>query len=320
MRRIVFNLEDLTRIRVTATAGPIAETVFALELLSRPNNVYFSNWVQRVNAQVGSRSEAIRAIIKSIRPVPDLLWTLESSHASERISRLSGLSSSEILAAVHTFCRLAVMPNWRKMRRYLEAERDARGRILTTGGVGRLLSTLHPQVRWDPPVLEVPDEHDGEVLLNGRSLLLAPSLFLVNKSTVLLNADREDGQPVLSFAAPPDLKAANELWEEYDRDDQALSALVGRTRAAVLVALADSSSTTGELADRLSVSAAAISQHTGVLRAAGLISTRRNRNMVLHTLNPLGNALLSGDSLDGVRTATIPAQSPGRGDRHFSAS
>jgi DNA-binding transcriptional ArsR family regulator len=145
-------------------------------------------------------------------------------------------------------------------------------------------------------------------------------LFLVNRSAVLIDADREGGQPILSFAAPPDLKAANELWEEYDRGDEALSALVGRTRAAVLLALADNSSTTGELADRLSVSAAAISQHTGVLRAAGLISTRRNRNMVLHTLNSLGNALLSGDSLDGVHPAAISPSQRGRVDRHFSAS
>lgn len=320
MRRIIFNLEDLTRIRVMATAGPIAETVFALEMLSRPSDVYFNNWIQRVNTQLGSRSEAIRAITKATRPVPDLLWALESSRASERTSRLSGLSSSEILAAIHGFCRIAVMPDWRRMRRYLEAERDARGRILTTGGVGRLLSTLHPQVKWNPPVLEVPDEREGEVRLNGRSLLLAPSLFLVNKSTVLIDADREDGQPILTFAAPPDLKAANELWGEYDRGDQALSALVGRTRAAVLVALADSSSTTGELADRLSVSAAAISQHTGVLRAAGLISTRRNRNMVVHTLSSLGIALLSGDPLDLKYSTTFSGPRRGRAERHFSAS
>ncbi|ONI88793.1 hypothetical protein ALI22I_17575 [Saccharothrix sp. ALI-22-I] len=297
--------------------------MFALEMLSRPNNVYFSNWIQRVNTQLGSRAHAIRAIIKSTRPVPDLLFTLESSRASEKTTRSSGLSSSEILAAVDGFCRLAVMPNWRRMLRYLEAERDARGRILTTGGVERLLGTLHPQVKWNPPVLEVPDEREGDVRLNGRSLLLAPSLFLVNKSAVLIDADRADGQPILSFASPPDLKAANglwEMWDEYDRGDQALSALVGRTRAAVLLALADTSSTTGELADRLRVSAAAISQHTGVLRAAGLISTRRNRNMVLHTLNPLGTALLSGDTLDSAHLAAIPQPNRGLDGRRFSAS
>ncbi|WP_420807874.1 ArsR/SmtB family transcription factor [Amycolatopsis antarctica] len=72
-----------------------------------------------------------------------------------------------------------------------------------------------------------------------------------------------------------------------------MCALVGRTRAAVLNALSDSS-TTGELAERLGISAAGVSQHTGVLRSAGLITTRRNRNSVMHSITPLGVSLISG--------------------------
>lgn len=319
MRRVLFNLEALARIRVIATAGPVAESVFALDMLTRPNNANFNSWIQRVNTRLGTRSESIRALTKSTRPVPELLWTLEPSLAADKIAGSAGLSSGEVLATVHGFCRLAVMPNWRRVRRYLEVERETRGRILTSGGVERLLSTLHPQIKWNPPVLEVPDERGGDLRLDGRSLLLAPSLFLSSKTAVLIDADRADGQPILAFAAPPDFKAASDLWDTYDRGDQALSALVGRTRAAVLAALADSG-TTGELADRLSVSAAAISQHTGVLRAAGLINTRRNRNMVLHTLTPLGSALLSGDSLEPTSPARIPGSARLPADRDFSAS
>ncbi|WP_082122120.1 winged helix-turn-helix domain-containing protein [Frankia sp. CpI1-P] len=51
---------------------------------------------------------------------------------------------------------------------------------------------------------------------------------------------------------------------------------------------------TSQLADLLGVSSAAVSQHTAVLRAAGLIATRRNRNLVLHTITPLGRLLLRG--------------------------
>jgi DNA-binding transcriptional ArsR family regulator len=42
----------------------------------------------------------------------------------------------------------------------------------------------------------------------------------------------------------------------------------------------------------LGISPAAASQHASVLRNAGLLVTRRDRNTVLHTLTPLGSAML----------------------------
>jgi DNA-binding transcriptional ArsR family regulator len=42
----------------------------------------------------------------------------------------------------------------------------------------------------------------------------------------------------------------------------------------------------------LAISPAAASQHTTVLRNAGLLVSRRDRNTVLHTLTPLGAAML----------------------------
>lgn len=52
--------------------------------------------------------------------------------------------------------------------------------------------------------------------------------------------------------------------------------------------------TTGELARRLDISPAGASQHATVLRRAGLVLSTRRRNLVLHTLTPLGRALLGG--------------------------
>jgi DNA-binding transcriptional ArsR family regulator len=50
---------------------------------------------------------------------------------------------------------------------------------------------------------------------------------------------------------------------------------------------------TSEVARRLGISPAAASQHTTVLRNAGLLLSQRDRNMVRHTLTPLGRALLT---------------------------
>jgi DNA-binding transcriptional ArsR family regulator len=86
---------------------------------------------------------------------------------------------------------------------------------------------------------------------------------------------------------------AASLWDEPADTARSLGALVGQTRAAALQVLR-TSRTTSQLASELGISAAGASQHTAVLRQTGLITTRRVRNTVLHSLTPLGMALLTG--------------------------
>ncbi|CAM5272203.1 HTH arsR-type domain-containing protein OS=Streptomyces griseorubiginosus OX=67304 GN=DWG14_00121 PE=4 SV=1 [Streptomyces griseorubiginosus] len=50
--------------------------------------------------------------------------------------------------------------------------------------------------------------------------------------------------------------------------------------------------TTGELAARFGISGAAASQHTAVLRRAGLLLSVRRSRYVLHTITQVGIALL----------------------------
>ncbi|GDY53473.1 hypothetical protein SVIO_040960 [Streptomyces violaceusniger] len=70
-----------------------------------------------------------------------------------------------------------------------------------------------------------------------------------------------------------------------------LGKLVGQTRSAVLLEVGGGC-TTSELARRVGVSLASASQHASVLREAGLVHTLRQGSAVLHTLTPLGAALL----------------------------
>jgi DNA-binding transcriptional ArsR family regulator len=88
--------------------------------------------------------------------------------------------------------------------------------------------------------------------------------------------------PVLVYPAlRPDLRP-----ERFDGSRQALAALLGTTRAAALAAIGDGCSTT-DLARRVGVSAAAASQHATVLRNAGLITSHRDRNVMMHTVTAL---------------------------------
>ncbi|MEU9358658.1 helix-turn-helix domain-containing protein [Streptomyces sp. NPDC048301] len=72
-----------------------------------------------------------------------------------------------------------------------------------------------------------------------------------------------------------------------------LGALLGRAPASVLRATA-TGATTGELARSAGVAPSTASQHATALRKNGLIVTDRHASSVLHTLTPLGAALLRG--------------------------
>jgi DNA-binding transcriptional ArsR family regulator len=81
------------------------------------------------------------------------------------------------------------------------------------------------------------------------------------------------------------------LWEPDAVTSDALAALLGRTRAAMLALLA-APATTGDIAERLDVTPGAVSQHLGVLRAAGLVASRRDGRTLLHLRTERGDALL----------------------------
>jgi DNA-binding transcriptional ArsR family regulator len=75
-----------------------------------------------------------------------------------------------------------------------------------------------------------------------------------------------------------------------------LAAVLGRTRAKAIRAIAVGCTTT-EVAQVLGVATTTASEHATVLRNARLINTRRRRNVVLHTLTPLGMALLDANEV-----------------------
>lgn len=173
-------------------------------------------------------------------------------------------------------------PYWSQVSTLLEVDRNARAQIMMSGGVDQLLSTLHPAIRWRPPVLEVPGTgHD--IKLESTGLEIAPSLFLFSRSPILV--EQQGDRPLLLLYPIPVPRERENLWDPAPDGEQALGALLGRTRAAVLQVLTTTCTTT-EVGELVGISTAAASQHTAVLRAAGLITTLRSLNKVHHTLTP----------------------------------
>lgn len=127
----------------------------------------------------------------------------------------------------------------------------------------------------------------GTVRLAYDGLLLIPSVFVANIATHL-----EDPWPrTLIYGA----RGTAALWgarETAPRPD-ALTALIGRSRARLLSAL-DAPASTSHLARSLAMSPGAVGDHLAVLRDAGLLTRARSGRSVLYRRTPLGEALVAG--------------------------
>ncbi|WKX74029.1 helix-turn-helix transcriptional regulator [Streptomyces sp. XD-27] len=271
----------------------MSEAVFALHRFGRDRARSGIGWHKFVRERLGDDLPAIDEVVSEYRVVPDLLWLLERDGTdADSVPSAVRARARRLAQVVFLFCSAGILPYWSRMQARLEIERDMRGRMAITNGVEFLLAGLHPKVTWESSELRIASSFDLDIKLDGRGLTLSPSLFLPDKTCVLVRSERQSGVPALVFSTPLDLNDLESLPEESeDEGDRALAALVGATRAAALRALSESG-TTGDLSDRLGISLSGASKQATVLREAGLITTLRNRTTAMHTLTPLGLALL----------------------------
>ncbi|KAB1905837.1 helix-turn-helix transcriptional regulator [Micromonospora sp. AMSO31t] len=328
MLKVIFSREDILRTRVAPAADPVWELVLSLHLLQgRGRDPLLTEWRRTVARGLRTDTTAERyCLLLALNPprgyFPDFLTPYASKDGLDAgleavrgtpadllrrdLTRLaeenalpasaSALARGEPEVLTHLtdsmvrYQSLAVTPYWSRIQAAVEADRARRARAMLDGGAEGLLASLRPSMRWADGVLEVLDYPDSrELHLDGRGLLLVPSFFCARTPVALLDPSLP---PVLVYPVDRLGGLMPEAGGDADAAQrEALAALLGRTRAAVLEA-ADEGCTTGEVARRLRISAAAASQHTTVLRNAGLLVSHRERNTVLHTLTPLGRAVL----------------------------
>ncbi|GGM86313.1 ArsR/SmtB family transcription factor [Streptomyces fuscichromogenes] len=327
MLRVHFTADDLARVQVATELDPLWETTLGLQQLIRPGRGtrVFRSWRRQARALVGQRqlAEAVRLLavlvpgkgafpdflnpgaaangldagLDAVRGTPrerlgcelrlladcgpqgrrTPLWVRDLA-AGDR-GRMTDLT--DVMRAVHG---VVTAVDWPEAAALAEADRVLRARRLRDSGVHGLLGSLGPFARWEPPVLHVDYPADRDLRLAGRGLRLVPSYFCWPTPISLVDPELE---PVLVYPVDHGAPGAAEAGR------QALPTLLGHTRARVLTALGDTA-TTGELARLLRVSPASASQHVHALAAANLVRSHRTGNQVLHSLTPLGTALLSG--------------------------
>ena len=317
MLRIHFTPEDLARTRISAGPQPMWEILLSTNRLrERDGDVVFGGW----RRSVAARTPATTRLLTDLAPVvgyavdfltptgtaltlDDALETLRSTPQRRLRTDLAVLAGSRklpawtvslangcpdtlrrLVEAVDRYFAVCLAPYWARVRARVDQERARTGATLADSGWESVLERLHPTARWRYPVLEVgyPVEHD--LHLNGRGLHLVPSFFCRGLPTTFLDAEFE---PTLVY---PIEHAVG--WAEAD-PTQPLAALLGRTRARVLESLGERPGTTSDVASRTGTSLPTASQQAGTLRAAGLVQTRQNGQSVLHSITPLGRALLN---------------------------
>jgi DNA-binding transcriptional ArsR family regulator len=181
---------------------------------------------------------------------------------------------------------VALAPVWPRLKGLLDADVRYRARQITEGGAWRLFRGLHREVSFAGGSLRVARSYEYQVDLAGRGLLLVPSAFAWPEVFAVID---EPWQPSLIY--PP--RGVGTLWEHSHGPDasEALAALMGRSRALILAEL-DRPASTAELARRLGMGPSRVSQHLGVLRAAGLIAGHRQGRSVLYARTAPGQTLV----------------------------
>lgn len=343
MLRIHFTSEDYARVRLAGHPDPLWEIVCSLHRLQTKRGRWaFADWHRTTRDTLAGTQlgDAVRRLLVPLIPraryFPDFLTPHEASDGLDRglaaivdtpaarvahevnlLDQANGAPAwaptladrtarEELAKVLHAYHEAAVAPHHDRIRAMISGERALRARETLDAGVGGLLGGLSPAMRWQPPVLHVHYVEDRDLYLGGRGLHLVPSYFCWQTPISLADPAL---RPVLIYPLHGSWLPTPERPPEAS-----LAALLGRTRAAALRALA-LGATTSELARSLGVSPATATHHTTVLRDAGLVMSRRCHNTVLHTLTPLGAALLRPAGFPGTPGAADTAGAPGSAAR-----
>ncbi|GGV72836.1 transcriptional regulator [Streptomyces longisporoflavus] len=328
MLRIHFTDADLARTRVAAAPDALWEICMSLHRFqTRHGRWAHAGWYYDARARLHSAAltRTLRTLLLPLVPrasyFPDFLTPPETAEGLEAgleailatprrrvleevgiLARTNGAPAwaprlaeqglrEDLVQAMRVYHARVIAPHSDQIQARIEAERSARARAMLDNGIEGLLRNLGPGLRWQPPVLHTVYPKDRDLYLNGRGLLLLPSYFCWG-TPVTLGDNTLD--PVLAY--PLSHEPHRSSPPEGLGSGAPLSTLLGRTRAAVLRAVA-TGATTGEVARATRVSASSVSQHATALRDAGLIVSHQHATSVLHSLTPLGSALLRANTL-----------------------
>ena len=268
-RPLVAGLDLSELFALVPVRGPTADFLAPPPVSPLPD---FGDELELLRATPPDRVAAELAEVPGL-PQPAAEWIRADPDAA--ISRLAG--------TLRAYWDIALAAHWPRIQALLEADVLWRSRQLATGGAAALFGDLHETIAWHGGRLTAVDPFNYSGSLSGEGLLLVPAVMTWPDVRKMI----EPYQPQLAYPA----RGIATLWETGPPPaPHALAALIGPTRAAMLTALAEPSSTTA-LARRLSITPGAVSQHLSVLLDAGMVTRSRVGRSVLYRRTRTGDTL-----------------------------
>lgn len=222
-------------------------------------------------------------------PMPDAARSLiAAGHAGPR----------RVAEALWDYWAVALEPHWARIRAVMDDDVGYRSAAMVDAGMSGVLAGLDPKFRFEGETILIDKPEDGTVSLNGAGLRLIPSVF-VDRGPVYAGPlpgrvdNTRDVEQEPSVAYPS--RRLIGVWQSDAECDEvsALAALIGRSRAAMLLRLGLPRATSG-LAQELGLSQAAANQHLTLLRRSGLLSSRRSGRFVLYQRTAMADELIAG--------------------------
>lgn len=317
--------EDVSRIRFAFS--PLMELVLSLTTLRAPgdHSVHLP-WVRETRPLVAGLDLAEVYALVPVRgwmadfisftptePQPDIATELDTirhtpplrvitdladtahvpDEVADRIRADPRAATARLADTLGTYWDAALAQHWPSILRLLEADVWRRSRRLAHGGLQALFDDLHESVSLDGDRLSVVDPVAWSGELTGTGLTLVPHAMgwpSVRTMTGRLKpwSTDERYQPMIAYPA----RGVATLWETAPPPPpDALAGLIGRTRATILLALAEPATTTA-LAGRLGLTPGGVSQHLSVLSASELVMRTRVAGRVLYSRTTRGDALV----------------------------
>lgn len=296
MISIGLTAEDLSQMRLAIS--PIWEAVLSIRVLQDPQrHSLYLGWVREAQPQVTRMLPALSALVPRQGYFPDFLTpppTTDQGSIGEALTQAAATPPEviraqvkillgdypETEAALSPFLHnpsaaladyLALMADywdqvmathWQYLFPILEADVLHMARTLATQGPAALFEGMHPQLRFSDSRLEVEKAVDYELHPAGQGLRLIPTVFSWPHIYVLTEG------PIITIGYPA--RGIGRWDQRSEGAQQILAKAVGNARARVLHAL-DHPQSVSDLADRLYVTAGALSQQLSRLKAAGLV-------------------------------------------------
>ncbi|MFI5898099.1 DUF5937 family protein [Actinoplanes sp. NPDC051513] len=326
MIRLRLSSAFLSRMRFAYS--PLAETAKSLYMINSGTiHPLHRGWYERVRPDLGRVDrELLRAVVPPGGHVAEFLfvgatattttieqqlqlvadWPLEqfvgeltqarrgfsSSAAARRLFDLGADGPPRVADALEQYWRVAVAPYWPQLRAVLDADVAYRVGKFARGGIEEVMQDLHPSIELTENAIRIASMAEDDV--DGGSLTLVPCVFIWPHLWVELGLA---GEPSLTYGA----RGVGALWQDNDgaTEEDALGALLGRTRAEILVSLSLPRSTT-DLARSLDLTPATVSAHLAILRRCRLVTCWRSGRRMLYQRTAVGSTIVAAGGYDNA--------------------